>query len=73
MNKTPEEQANELINKYLDLQIHGTSSINATNRASNCAAICVETILAECKFLGTADYRIPYWQSVLTAINKNSI
>lgn len=58
---TAEEKAKQLI----DLFFFGDY-----RQAKQCAAICVENIIAECKFLGTADYRLPYWEEVLTKINK---
>lgn len=53
---TPQAKALELKQKYLNLQIHGLSTIHATERATRCALVCVEEIIAELEQLRKPEY-----------------
>ena len=66
--KTEKEKAKELVDKFTISQ-HLIAANNIED-AKLRAMICVEEIKKECHFLGTADYRKPYWQKVNEEIEK---
>lgn len=72
---TPELKAQELIEKFGLLQRRGVTDLTFKEvelRAKQCAAICVENIVNECKFIsGVAEYRLQYWDQVLNEIKQS--
>jgi hypothetical protein len=72
MNKTPEEKANKLIEKFEDLTLPNMCD-GYKDVAKQCAAICVQEIIKEHTWKFPMMWNIKreaYWQSVLAAINK---
>ena len=66
---TAKEKAQSLLVKFKGVE--NTSIVLMTDQGvKQCALICVDEILKECKRAGTLDYRMPFWEEVKQEIEK---
>lgn len=70
---SPKDKAKELVEKFHEHSYNPSPYFNTSEEGSHdkqCALLCVEEIIKVCLFLGTADYRIPYWNDVKKEIEN---